>query len=347
MKSEDTEEEGTMKTITRNILMVMVAILFAWGLVPAEVRAMAHPCEQLAAQNNEAEELKDEIEGLAGEDGEIDSAESEAWDAWMEYSNQCTEAGVYWHTPDSLLAMAEDYRDAGNHEMADLYESAAETVRPAWDIYQALLGEAEQLRETLRGKEQRLSDIRDSRHSLMVECGLVTEMSDPMSSFDRRVTRPVDPRPVPGDGHSAQAAEASGTDQMESNPSFTAEIMQVEQSESISSGKKLFGYTTMPVPHASAIKTTSKTLEAARLFNNLPAGTNQGGNQSTPTVTAQTMQVQQPANTSTSSNTFVYTHMRIPQNAGQSGARVTPRVTLKAVPFVKPMRVNLGSSVKR
>jgi hypothetical protein len=341
-----------MRTITRSILMVTVAILVSWGLAANEVRAMAGACEQLAY----AERLKEEvIPGLETKEEETDSRRSDAQGAYDgKIAEMAEELGFYIREIEvgavfekGLPRWIENARARGDDEYADRLQAYYDELEPLYEDLMAAIAEHTQASEALTREENRLEAIQARRHALWVECGLVTEMSDPMSSFDRRVTRPVDPRPVPGDGHSAQAAEASGTDQMESNPSFTAEIMQVEQSESTSSGKKLVGYTTMPVPHASAIKTTSNILEAARLFNNLPAGTSQDGNQSTPSVTAQTMQVQQPANTSTSSNTFVYTHMRIPQNAGQSSAAVTPRKSLRAIPFIKGIRVHPGRSSKR
>jgi hypothetical protein len=94
------------------------------------------------------------------------------------------------------------------------------------------------------------------------------------------------------------------------------------------------------------METATVTPSRARLFNNLPKRLTPGAVQSTPAATSQTMQVQQQESANTGSSSVGYTHMSVPQNAGQSGPAVAPQKSLKAMPAIRQMRMQPGRSLK-
>jgi hypothetical protein len=320
---------------------------------------MANPCEQLAALKDEVTRLAEEYTAALQRWREAEQRKDEAENA---YSDRCSELGVPYMDPSFMEEIAEDCRAMGDEETAEIYESAAEVLQPLWDECRHLLFEEQVCSRELSESRARLHEsrnrLRSLAHSLMEECGLVQEMSDPMASFDHHLPGPADPSPIPDNAQIVQqtnsesrdqaSATAPGAGQTQPTTSVTAETMRVQQPETTSAGTKAFGYTHMHLPPAPEIETTPETLEAARLFNNLPERSTPGAVESTPSVTAETMQVQQPGSANTGTSSFGYTHMPVPQTAGQSGAAVAPPPkSLRILTPVKRMRISPGLSIKR
>lgn len=98
---------------------------------------------------------------------------------------------------------------------------------------------------------------------------------------------------------------------------------------------------------APEVETPTKILPRVRLIRKLPEGLGTGKEQPAAAATAETMQVEQPGSTNTGTNTFGYTHMRIPQNTGKTGATAAPIKALKIHIPKRPIRFVPGRSFKR
>ena len=324
-----------MRTLIGLTLMVVIATLVSWGLVPSKVQAMASPCVQYEALGAEAERLREELPELQRRRDEAVDASNTAYSAYCERYRELhleilpAPSDGYWNylTPEQLLADAESYRARGEEALAQQLEAMAAELVPLWNEYQTASDIAHQASLESTDASRRLRRIPGLRRALAEECGLATEMADPMASSEHRVPRlDVEDGPVPSGPQMAQPADSEN---------------QAQSSENAQANNQL------------AILTIPQAFVVPRL----PGATNQPGSsvatprtaqeQSTSAVTAQIMQVRQPESTSTGSSVIGYTHMTIPQNAGQSGQAVARHNTRRSIPNKVPMRLHLGRSVKR
>jgi hypothetical protein len=212
--------------------------------------------------------------------------------------------------------MAEEARARGDEERAELYESAAEALRPAWTEL-----------ETLRNAwGTALTDLADARHrlwliglrrpTLMEECGIITEISDPMASFQRRVPRRTDPSPAPGGPY----------------------VSQPDNYDNQASGNK------QPVAQLAA-----PIIPAKLVFPGfLKAINQQNSPEAAPTATtAETMQVEQPASAKKCKRILGYTHLSLGKKTDQFGANTARSRTLKISTPRRTMRVLPVRSIKK
>jgi hypothetical protein len=93
--------------------------------------------------------------------------------------------------------------------------------------------------------------------------------------------------------------------------------------------------------------TPAVTPSRARLFNTPPERHAPGAIEAMPAATGQVMQVDQSGSSNTGTSSFGYTHMPVPQTAGQSGTAVAPQKTLRAIAPIRQMHMHPGRSIKR
>jgi hypothetical protein len=180
-----------MKNLARLIVVGLIAgILSMW--VVADVRAMAHPCDELAALDNEANRLREERHGL---DRELTDIGRQLWLAWTAYSDRCSELGVSPHySPDILRWQAEIARASGYDDIADQLESIADELDPLWNEYSALQTQFTAKLQEIEESQRLLDSIRSRRGSLMQACAITHQIPVSFPPYsDMRTSNPMEP----------------------------------------------------------------------------------------------------------------------------------------------------------
>lgn len=355
-----------MKTIIRSILMLVVAAVVSCALALSEARAIGGPCEQLASLVGEEERLREAIDRVRLQHY---NALVLYYDAVDEYERRLMEfqddLDIGWESPVRWKKEARRLRTMGDVRTALKYELAARELQPLWDEMlerrqrkDDLWREFETLRDSLRA-------IVERRSSLMEECGLVREMSDPMASFEHRVPRIADPSPETGD---AQIAQPENTDSRAQSPEKDQAVRQFGPRTApsnlmfpgLSEASSLQGSAAADPAAGEAQSTPSVTAETMQVQQ--PETTSAGenafgythmqqppaGEVATSAARGQTMKVEQPGSTNTGTSSFGYTHMPLPHNAGQSGTSVAPPPkSLRLFTPVRRMHISPGRSIKR
>ena len=241
---------------------------------------------------------------------------------------------------DWLAASVQEYRESGLYNVADDYEYKLSQLRNARDRYNAAVEAESQACYRYWEWYWDTESIQTTLTELETACNTTLVQSPPFSEILAGMEDPMGPdeRKARLNGQHAIPAQAQKPQSGQRQAAMPEPDTNSGQSSPL-----------LATPMVPANLLVPVLPEANNQQGSLTATPAQAQTQPTPELTGQTMQVHQPATTTTNtgSSAVGYTHTQVPRNLGQSGAAVAPQKTLRSIAPIRQMRMLPQRSIKR